>query len=61
MLPGLAAARNHGAALLIVSEDLDEILELADRVAVMSGGSINYVLPVCETDRSTIGKHMARH
>jgi len=28
---------------------------------VMSGGSINYVLPVCETDRSTIGKHMAGH
>src|SRR6202012_2890210 len=30
--------RNRGAAVLLVSEDLDEILELADRVAVMSGG-----------------------
>ena len=59
MRPGLAAARNHGAAVLLVSEDLDEILELADRVAVMSGGTINYVSPVGETDRSTIGKHMA--
>jgi ABC-type nitrate/sulfonate/bicarbonate transport system ATPase subunit len=29
--------RNRGAAVLLVSEDLDEILELADRVAVMSG------------------------
>ena len=28
--------RNRGAAVLLVSEDLDEILELADRVAVMS-------------------------
>jgi simple sugar transport system ATP-binding protein len=53
--------RNHGAAVLLVSEDLDEILELADRVAVMSGGTINYVAPVGETDRSTIGKHMAGH
>ena len=51
--------RNRGAAVLLVSEDLDEILELADRVAVMSGGTINYLSPIGETDRSTIGKHMA--
>jgi general nucleoside transport system ATP-binding protein len=53
--------RNRGAAVLLVSEDLDEILDLADRVAVMSGGTINYVAPVGDTDRSTIGKHMAGH
>jgi simple sugar transport system ATP-binding protein len=53
--------RNHGAAVLLVSEDLDEILELADRVAVMSEGTINYQAPIGETDRSTIGKHMAGH
>jgi len=53
--------RNRGAAVLLVSEDLDEIIELADRVAVMSGGTINYVAPIGETDRATIGKHMAGH
>jgi simple sugar transport system ATP-binding protein len=53
--------RNRGAAVLLVSEDLDEILELADRVAVMSGGTINYVAPIEQTDRTTIGKHMAGH
>jgi ABC-type uncharacterized transport system ATPase subunit len=53
--------RNAGAAVLLVSEDLDEVLELSDRVAVMSGGSITYVTPIGETDRSTIGKHMAGH
>lgn len=53
--------RNRGAAVLLVSEDLDEILELADRVAVMSGGTINYVAPIGDTDRATIGKHMAGH
>jgi ABC-type uncharacterized transport system ATPase subunit len=53
--------RNNGAAVLLVSEDLDEILELADRVAVMSGGTISYVAPIGETDRATIGKYMAGH
>lgn len=53
--------RNRGAAVLLVSEDLDEILELADRVAVMSGGTISYVSPIEDTDRNTIGQYMAGH
>lgn len=53
--------RNRGAAVLLVSEDLDEILELADRVAVMSEGRISYVAPIGETDRQTIGHAMAGH
>jgi ABC-type uncharacterized transport system ATPase subunit len=51
--------RNSGAAVLLVSEDLDEILELSDRVAVMSEGRITYVAPIGETDRNTIGHAMA--
>ena len=53
--------RERGAAVLLISEDLDEILELADRVAVMSEGVITYVAPIAETDRATIGMHMAGH
>ena len=53
--------RNRGAAVLLVSEDLDEILELSDRVAVMSEGRITHVAPIGETDRNTIGAHMAGH
>jgi general nucleoside transport system ATP-binding protein len=53
--------RNKGAAVLLVSEDLDEILELADRVAVMSGGRITYTAAVADTDRNTIGQYMAGH
>ena len=53
--------RNNGAAVLLVSEDLDEILELSDRVAVMSEGKITYVAPIGETDRNTIGTYMAGH
>ena len=53
--------RNKGAAVLLVSEDLDEILELSDRVAVMSEGTITYTVPIAEADRNTIGKYMAGH
>ena len=53
--------RNRGAAVLLVSEDLDEILELADRIAVMSGGRIDYVVPAAEADRMAIGRAMAGH
>jgi len=53
--------RNRGAAVLLVSEDLDEILELADRIAVMSGGRIDYVVPAADADRTSIGRAMAGH
>jgi simple sugar transport system ATP-binding protein len=53
--------RNRGAAVLLVSEDLDEILELADRVAVMSGGRIDYVVSAADADRTSIGRAMAGH
>jgi simple sugar transport system ATP-binding protein len=53
--------RNRGAAVLLLSEDLDEVLELADRVAVMSEGKITYVVPRAEANRTSIGHHMAGH
>ena len=51
--------RNRGAAVLLISEDLDEILELADHVAVMLEGAIEYTSPIGATDRRTIGHAMA--
>jgi general nucleoside transport system ATP-binding protein len=54
-------ARNRGTAVLLVSEDLDEILELADRVAVISDGKIVYETPIEQADRQKIGHHMAGH
>jgi ABC-type uncharacterized transport system ATPase subunit len=53
--------RNRGAAVLLVSEDLDEILELSDRIAVMSGGKVAYLAPAAGADRTTIGRYMAGH
>ena len=51
--------RNRGAAVLLVSEDLDEILELADAIVVMSQGRIAYRTMAQGADRMTIGRHMA--
>jgi simple sugar transport system ATP-binding protein len=53
--------RNRGAAVLLVSEDLDEILELSDRIAVISEGKVAYLAPAAGADRTTIGRHMAGH
>jgi simple sugar transport system ATP-binding protein len=51
--------RDAGAAVLLVSAELDEILSLADTVAVMFAGRINGVLPVEQADRNTVGLMMA--
>lgn len=57
----IMAARNGGAAVLLISEDLDEIMELADRVLVMSEGAIAYDKPVAEAKIGEIGQYMAGH
>jgi len=57
----ILAARNRGAAVLLVSEDLDELLELADRILVMSEGRITFETTAAEADRRLIGRHMAGH
>ena len=57
----IVAARNAGAAVLLISEDLDEILELSDRILVMSEGRLVYETPVAGAEAGTIGRHMAGH
>jgi simple sugar transport system ATP-binding protein len=54
----LMAARNRGAAVLLVSEDLDELLALADRVVVMSEGRIVHDVPAALANRQELGAHM---
>ena len=41
----LMDARNSGAAVLLISSDLEEILQLSDRIAVIYGGRLMGVLP----------------
>ena len=51
--------RDEGDGVLLVSSELDEILSLADRVAVMFEGEIIDILPIEEADRDTVGLRMA--
>ena len=57
----IIAVRNRGAAVLLVSEDLDELLELADRVVVIFNGKFIYEAPAATADLTEIGRHMAGH
>ncbi len=51
--------RDNGVAVLLVSAELDEILGLADRVAVMFDGRIIKTLPIAEASRERVGLLMA--
>jgi simple sugar transport system ATP-binding protein len=54
----IMAARNAGTAILLISEDLDEILELADRIVVMRHGAVVHETPAAGADPKAIGAHM---
>jgi len=54
-------ARNRGVAVLLVSEDLDELLKLSDRILVISGGKFTYESAIAQADFNTIGQSMAGH
>jgi simple sugar transport system ATP-binding protein len=55
----LIAARDAGSAVLLISDDLDEVLTLGDRVAVIHGGHLTQALPALEWTRESIGLAMA--
>lgn len=57
----LVESRNSGTAILLISEDLDEIMELSDRILVMSEGRITYETPIATASVTQIGRHMAGH
>ena len=49
----------EGAAVLVISQDLDEIFEIADRIAVISRGVLSETYPAGGIDRERIGMLMA--
>ncbi|MCA1993306.1 MAG: ABC transporter ATP-binding protein [Coleofasciculus sp. S288] len=57
----IVEARNRGVAVLLVSEDLDELLKLADRILVISEGKFVYESAIANADFATIGRSMAGH
>jgi simple sugar transport system ATP-binding protein len=54
----LLEACDAGAALLLISEDLDEILSLADRIAVMTRGRLTEARPREQWTLATLGLAM---
>lgn len=55
----LVKARDAGAAILVVSVELDEVLTLSDRILVMNQGRITGELAAKDADPRTIGLMMA--
>lgn len=57
----LLAARERGVAVVLISEDLDELLGLSDRIAVMVAGRLSAPLPVESVTPERLGLMMAGH
>ncbi|HMW29354.1 MAG TPA: ABC transporter ATP-binding protein, partial [Plasticicumulans sp.] len=54
----LLRLRNDGVALLVISEDLDELFGLCDRIAVLAGGRLSPVRETGATDAAELGQWM---
>ncbi len=51
----LVDLRNDGVAILLVSEDLEELFEISDRVAVIAGGRLSPGKATADTDMEEVG------
>ncbi|MBX6390952.1 MAG: ABC transporter ATP-binding protein [Frankia sp.] len=54
----LLERRAQGAGLLVVSEDLDELMSISDRIAVFCAGRLTGIVPAASADRQTLGALM---
>ena len=54
----LMKQRERGAAILLISEDLDEVFEMSDRIGVMYSGRLQGVLNVEDASYEDIGTLM---
>ena len=52
--------RGSGAAILLISMELDEIFDLSDRIAVLHGGRIVFEKPRSQTTKPEVGEYMIR-
>jgi simple sugar transport system ATP-binding protein len=55
----LLALRDRGCALLVISEELDELFEIADRIAVIARGRLSPALPIAEASVEQVGQWMS--
>jgi simple sugar transport system ATP-binding protein len=57
----LVAARDAGAAVLLISEDLDEVMGLSDVIHVISGGRLSPAFARGTMSQADLGLWMAGH
>ncbi|MBP3710534.1 MAG: ABC transporter ATP-binding protein [Treponema sp.] len=55
----IVAHRDKGNAVLLVSLELDEIFNLSDKIAVISGGKLMNIVDTTDTDEHAVGLMMA--
>lgn len=55
----LVSQRDEGLGVLFVSEDIDELIQVADTIAVMFEGRIMATMPAAEADAEALGLLMA--
>ncbi|SLN27510.1 ABC transporter ATP-binding protein [Roseisalinus antarcticus] len=55
----LLEARGRGAAVLLISEDLDEVIALSDRIQAIAGGKLSPAIPADRADARLLGLMMA--
>jgi ABC-type uncharacterized transport system ATPase subunit len=55
----LLKLRDEGCALLVVSEELEELFEISDRLLVIAKGRVSPSVPVAEASVEQIGEWMS--
>ena len=57
----LLKARDAGTSVVLISEDLDEVLRLSDRIAVLAHGHVSAIVAAADADRQSLGHLMTAH
>ena len=55
----LVEQRDNGKAVLLVSLELDEILNVSDRIAIVNNGELVGIVNASKTDENEVGLMMA--
>ena len=55
----LVDLRDQGAAVLVISDDIDELFEICDRIAVMAQGRLSSPMPAAGTSAEAVGLLMS--
>ncbi len=55
----LIELRDAGAAILVISEDLEELFQISDRIGALSHGRLSPLQPTAATSATDVGRWMA--